>query len=291
MQGEIPKYNLSVKTSTLKIGSGGLLLYEGKGRLKKTKVFYLLAVLIVSASLLCTVPAGAVSDEARRHLDRGQAAIEMAQRPADLEDAIREFQQAAALAPTWPDPYYQMGMLQDKLERYADALNNLRRYLQLDPQGTNAPQVTQHINKIEYKKEKAEKERLDPKNLAGVWWVDGDTKEGPGLFYRFEIRDKNGVVDGALRAFSVVEEQGIDCRPWFVHIKWDGTSLVIPHTRYFYCDTSVQNDCCGTDASLSLTMIAKDTLKGTLMIASYKDRDGYVTPAVAREYIWKRVRH
>lgn len=255
-----------------------------------TKASYVLALQVVSTLLLCSVHAATVSDEARRHMDRGQAAIEIAQTPGDLEDAIREFQQAETLAPNWPDPFYQMGMLQDKLERYDDALKNLTRYLQLAPHASDAPQVKQRINRIEYKKEKAEKERLDPKNLVGVWWVNGDTKEGPGLFYRFEIRNNNGVVEGALRTFSVVEEQGISCGPWFVQIKWDGTSLVIPHTRYFYCDTSVQMNCCGTDASLSLAMIAKDTLKGTLMIASYKDRDGFVTPAVAREYIWKRVR-
>jgi len=255
-----------------------------------TKAFYVLAVLAVSTLLLCSAHAATVSDEARRHMDRAQAAIEMAKTPGDFEDAIREFQQAETLAPNWPAPYYQMGMLQDNLERYDDALKNLRRYLQLDPQATNAPQVIQRINKIEYKKEKAEKERLDPKNLVGVWWVNGETKEGPGLFYRFEIRDKNGVVQGALRAFSVAEEQGISCGPWFVQIKWDGTSLVIPHTRYFYCDTSVQKNCCGTDASLSLAMIAKDTLKGTLRIASFKDSDGIVSPETVQEFVWKRVR-
>jgi hypothetical protein len=74
----------------------------------------------------------------------------------------------------------------------------------LDPQATNAPQVKQRINKIEYKKDKAEKERLDPKILLGVWWVDGETKRGQA-FYRFEIRINNGEVEGALRAFSFTE--------------------------------------------------------------------------------------
>jgi len=223
-------------------------------------------------------------------MDRAQAAIEMAKTPGDLEDAIREFQQAATLAPNWPDPYYQMGMLQDKLERYDDALKNLRRNLQLDPQAANAPQVIQHINKIEYKKEKAEKARLDPRNLVGVWWVNGETKEGSGLFSRFEIRNNNGVVEGALRAYSYTEQRGLSCWPKFVPIQWDGQKLLVPHTRYFYCDTSVQKDCCGTDASLSLAMIAKDTLKGTLRIASFKDRDGIVSPETVQEFVWKRVK-
>jgi len=67
----------------------------------KSTVFYLLTLLTISAMLLCTVTAEAVSDDVQRHMDRGQAAIEMAETPADLEDAIKEFQQAKALAPNW----------------------------------------------------------------------------------------------------------------------------------------------------------------------------------------------
>jgi len=180
-------------------------------------------------------------------------------------------------------------MVLDKLERYDDAVINLKRYLQLAPQSTDAPLVQQLVNRIEYKKEKAEKERMDPKNLVGVWWVNGETKEGPGLFYRFEIRNNNGIVEGALRAFAVSEQRGLSGWPSFVPVQWDGQLLVIPHTRYFYCDKSVQKDSCATDASLSLTMIAKNALKGTLRIAQFKDRDGIVSPGSVMEFVWKRV--
>jgi len=37
-----------------------------------------------------------IPDEAMRHFDRGQAAAEMANSPADYEEAIREFKQAGA---------------------------------------------------------------------------------------------------------------------------------------------------------------------------------------------------
>ncbi|MRR06710.1 MAG: hypothetical protein EG828_07170 [Deltaproteobacteria bacterium] len=257
--------------------------------MNKSNVFYLLTLLAVSAMLLCTVPVEAASVEAQRHMDRGQAAIEMAKTPEDLEDAITEFQQAKALAPDWPDPYYHLGLIQDKLERYDDALLSLMRYLQLAPRSPDAPQVQQLVNRIEYKKEKAEKERRDPKNLVGVWWVNGEIKEGPGLFYRFEIRNNDGIVEGALRAFAVSEQRGLSGWPSFVPVQWDGELLVIPHTRYYYCDKSVQKDCCATDATLSLTMIAKNALKGTLRIAHFKDRDGIVSPESVMEFVWKRV--
>lgn len=60
--------------------------------------------------LLSVVNAQAVPEEARRHLDRSQAAVEMATSPADLEDAVRELQKAIELAPDWaPIPIITWG--------------------------------------------------------------------------------------------------------------------------------------------------------------------------------------
>ena len=59
--------------------------------MKKTKAFYLVVVLAVSVLLLSVVNAQAVSEEARRHMDRGQAAVEMAKAPEDYAPAIKEF--------------------------------------------------------------------------------------------------------------------------------------------------------------------------------------------------------
>jgi tetratricopeptide (TPR) repeat protein len=100
------------------------------------------------------ISAQTVSEEARRHMDRGQAAIEMATTPEDLNDATKEFQKAIDLAPAWPDPYYNIGMTQNKMERFDDALKNLRSYLQLAPNAGNAQEVQQIVNKIEYKKDR-----------------------------------------------------------------------------------------------------------------------------------------
>lgn len=255
--------------------------------MKKTKAFCLVAVLAVSVLLLSAVNAWAVSEEARRHIDRGQAAIEMAKTPADLEDAVREFQKAAELAPSWPDPYYNLGMVYEKIGTYDQAIRNLNRYLELSPTASDAGQVRSLINKLEYKMEKAEKERMDPNNLVGVWAPDD---ANGGVFERFEIRNNNRIVEGGLRQYEFTEERGLSCRPWFVPIQWDGSLLVIAHTRYYYCDKSVQKNCCPTDASLSLVMVAKDTLKGTLRITSYKDHYGIVSPESVEERVWIRVK-
>jgi hypothetical protein len=228
-----------------------------------------------------------VSEEARRHFDRGVAALEMAQSPADCEAAINEFEQAVKLAPDWPDVFYNLGIAQEKAEKYGDAVRSYQQYLRLAPNSSDAEEVKSLINKLEYRREKAEKERMDPNGLVGIWAPD---EENGGAFYRFEIRNNNGVVEGGLRMYAFTEELGLGRRPWFVPIQWDGMLLVISHTRYFYCDKSVQMDCCPADASLSLTMIAKDTLKGTLRILWYKDHGGDVFPENVEERVWKRVK-
>lgn len=102
--------------------------------MKKTKAFYLLVVLAISALLLSVVNARAVSEEARRHMARGQAAVEMAKSPVELEDAIKEFQKAIELAPTWPSPYYNLGLVQEKAGTFREAIASYKRYLQLAPQ-------------------------------------------------------------------------------------------------------------------------------------------------------------
>jgi tetratricopeptide (TPR) repeat protein len=97
-----------------------------------------------------------VSEEAKRHFDRGMAAVEMAKSPEDFKDAIKEFEQAIRLAPDWPDVYYNLGMVQEKAEKYSDAITNLKQYLGLAPNANDAEAVKSLINKLEYTAEQKE---------------------------------------------------------------------------------------------------------------------------------------
>ena len=120
-----------------------------------SKVILFVAMAVCVLLLMpSAIYAGSVSDEARRYLDRGQMAVEMAKTNGDLSDAIKEFQKAIELAPNWPEPYYSLGMAQNKMEQFDDALKNLKNYLQLAPNASNAKEVKQLINKIEYKQER-----------------------------------------------------------------------------------------------------------------------------------------
>lgn len=100
-----------------------------------------------------------IPEEARKHLVRGKTAVELAKTNSDYEEAQSEFLKAIELAPEWSEPYYQLGILQDILEKYDDAINNLNYCLQLAPQASNAGEVQELIYKIEFKRDKSGKKQ------------------------------------------------------------------------------------------------------------------------------------
>ncbi|MBA4419295.1 MAG: hypothetical protein C0392_15535 [Syntrophus sp. (in: bacteria)] len=195
--------------------------------MKKMQALHRVAILAVSLLLCSAVNAQTVSEEARRHLDRGQMAIEMAKTDGDLSDAIKEFQKAAELAPSWPEPCYSLGMAQNKMERFDDALKNLTRYLQLAPNARNAKEVKQLINKIEYKKEREVavakafelmgSDRADWKKISTV---DKGPDKSNGLIAYFNIPEGFRMNKGAL------EKRNGCYKMW--HATWRGWVEWVP---------------------------------------------------------------
>ena len=120
--------------------------------MKKT-ILFLAAIFILFCGIASSLGRQAVSDEAKRHLDRGMAAMEMAKSPADQELAIKEFEQAVKLAPEWPEAYRQLALAQEKAEKYEDAAASLKQYLRLAPDASDAEAVKSLINKLEFKAE------------------------------------------------------------------------------------------------------------------------------------------
>lgn len=88
-----------------------------------------------------------VSDEARRHFDRGTAATEA----KDFQAAIKEFGQAVSLAPSWPDAAYNLGLAHEAAGNFKDAITSYREYLRLAPDANDVAEVKSLINKLEYK--------------------------------------------------------------------------------------------------------------------------------------------
>ena len=120
---------------------------------KMKKQYVLIATIMILLSWIGSGFGQDVSDEAKRHFDRGMAAVEMAKSPNDYAAAITEFEQAARLAPDWPDVYYYLGKVQETAEKYGDAARSFRQYLRLVPDAEDADEIKSLINKLEYKME------------------------------------------------------------------------------------------------------------------------------------------
>jgi len=150
-----------------------------------------------------------VSEEARRHFDRGMAALDMAKSPAECEPAIKEFEQAARLAPDWPDAFYNLGAAQAKAEKYGDAVRSFQQYLRLAPNADDAADVKSIINKLEYKAEQfiSDSEALDifaSLSDPGKWELSGDH---PSLGWAFNFRRVGDKIRIKFQTLSPKEEE------------------------------------------------------------------------------------
>lgn len=104
-------------------------------------------------------PAPAVPEEAKRHLVRGRAAFKGAKEARDFQNAADEFKKALLYAPWLAEGYYNLGVIQDKAGHYDDAMKNLKFYLIAAPKAPDADKVKELVYEIEYRKEKAAKDK------------------------------------------------------------------------------------------------------------------------------------
>jgi hypothetical protein len=112
------------------------------------------------------------AEEARKHLVRGMAAIEMAKDEDGLAAAAAEFKKATEIEPNMSAAWYNLGSVQSKMGRLKDAIASYRRYLILAPKADDARLVSDEIIKLEYKVEKAEA-RVLKKEGRYIAYVDG----------------------------------------------------------------------------------------------------------------------
>ena len=101
-----------------------------------------------------------VPEAAKRYMGQGKAIMERAKSPQDYEEAIRVFEKAAGLAPTWPDIYDDLAYAQESAEKYPEAIKSLRKYLTLAPSYVDKKNYEVRIYKLEEKiKHKAEADK------------------------------------------------------------------------------------------------------------------------------------
>lgn len=162
-----------------------------------------------------------ISDEAKRYFDRGVIAVELAKSPADYESAIKEFGQAATLAPDWPDAYYNLGLVQEKAENYSDAVTSLRQYLRLAPNAQDAAEVKSIIARAEYKNEKLLKEKDKFQSVIGYWGLKETENEA---FYKSIVLTQNG----DKIEYKINTANGLEANEVF----FDGTNMKFKYRMY-----------------------------------------------------------
>lgn len=100
-------------------------------------------------------PAPAVPEDAERNISQGTTFLEKAGGAAGYNRAIVEFQAAANSAPWLAIAYLNLGMIQEKVGFYAEAVQNLKFYLMAAPDAVNAREVMNKVSTL-----KAEVEEL-----------------------------------------------------------------------------------------------------------------------------------
>jgi tetratricopeptide (TPR) repeat protein len=148
-------------------------------------------VVFIFASVL---NAAEISADARKHMLRGEAAMETAKAALDakntrdfqsaVEDAVKEFKMATKYAPDWADAWFNLGVAQESAGDYTGAIASFNKYLNLNPQASDRTAIEDRIIKLEYKQERAQKQRQEKQQsaaktrkiqqLAGAWREDGE---------------------------------------------------------------------------------------------------------------------
>jgi tetratricopeptide (TPR) repeat protein len=195
---------------------------------------------------------------AKKHFDRGIAAIETAESLEDFNDAIKEFETAKTLAPDWADIYYNLGIVYEKAERYDEAINNLQHYIKITPNADDAEEIQTMITKIEYKNEKAFEKQNKYKDLIGVWdRYDSETGEIMDEF-TFLYKDGNLMV----KAMGGIGSGGIS-----VPVKFDGQKL-----EFNFLDKKIQYD---SETEFSYTIVGKGLMKGYIKVNVIRTNPGF----------------
>lgn len=135
----------------------------------RTKIRFLLLLLPLLATLPALAEEGAA--DARRHMVRGIAAIEMAKSAADLAPAANEFRRATELDPSLSAAWYNLGSVQVKLGQFDEAIQSYKRYLTLSPQAEDAQKIQDEIIKLEYRQERINKVA----DFSGNWAFGANT--------------------------------------------------------------------------------------------------------------------
>jgi hypothetical protein len=126
--------------------------------MNKHLIFSLVALAVIAPrtfSQSSTAGSTPVPEEARRHFVMGTALFAEAKKAADFVEVESEFKLAAQLAPQWPDPRYNLALTEEAAGDFADAMADLKLYMQFKLSDADARKAQDKIYVLEAKQRKA----------------------------------------------------------------------------------------------------------------------------------------
>jgi tetratricopeptide (TPR) repeat protein len=111
-------------------------------------------------------PAPAIPEEARRFFVRAVTLQKDAKSPGDYAAAIAEYRQALAIAPWWPDAYFNMSIAQEAGGRFDEARNALSLYLASSPNEADARGARDRVYAMEARQEREDKTKKEQAQAA-----------------------------------------------------------------------------------------------------------------------------
>ncbi len=96
-----------------------------------------------------------MSEAVDRHMARAEAFAESGRSKESFQRAAREFRAITRIAPWIAQPYYNLGVMQEKAGKYDAAMESLRMYLFAAPTASDTRRVKRLIYKMEALKEEA----------------------------------------------------------------------------------------------------------------------------------------
>ncbi len=107
-------------------------------------------------------------EDARRHMVRGMAAVEMAQSDEELAGAEEEFRIATEIDPNLAAAWFNLAAVQSRMGQLEGAIASYNRYLTLSPNADDALRVRDEVIKLEFRQEQVAKAHA----RAGTWVAD-----------------------------------------------------------------------------------------------------------------------
>lgn len=253
-------------------------------------------------------PPPAVPEAARRHMLRGESAVDAARDKGGFLRAAEEFRKALLWAPWLAEGYYNLGVVCDKAGLHEEAIRALKMYLMTKPNAGDAKQAQDLIYKIEYRLEEArrlaaeekeknlaakqqenEKTKIIIRNLAGIW---GDRQSNWTEFYELIVTGDDSFT---LKYKYYTKTSNFPGNP-FPHkdefnLKVNGDNLTGSRTLWTDFQSSGFN-CSVPEKTFPVSGLLSDNGKSIVIITNhpmaYINPCGWTTPAVERRINFSR---